>query len=132
MASHTRFFSFRTAKQPRRQTEVEQRGDFHRFQEVDGVEREAFAIGKFCEVRFAPGKQFLGLPLAVRQIGKVGVAVGQVRACIPGFALQRGERDGVVQHDEAKAGVRMGVGGESNQFHGDIPSLFLNWISIRP
>jgi hypothetical protein len=35
---------------PRRQTEVKQRGNLHRLQEADGVEREAFAIGKFCEV----------------------------------------------------------------------------------
>jgi hypothetical protein len=58
------------------------------------------------------------------------VAVGQVRAGIPGFALQHGERDSVIPHDDAKASVGMGVGGESNQFHGDVSLLFLNGISI--
>lgn len=61
---------------PRRQAEVKQSGDFHGFQQADGIEREAFTITEVSEVLFALGEHLPCRPLAVGKIGKVGPAVG--------------------------------------------------------
>jgi hypothetical protein len=60
----------------RRQAEVEQGGDLHRFQQLDRVEREAFTIPEFFEVLFTPDEHLFCGTFAVGKIGKVGSAVG--------------------------------------------------------
>jgi len=114
----------RILEMPRRQAEVEQGGDLHRFQQADGVEREALALAEFSEVLFAQASSsFAAHSLSEGWQGRIG--------CRPSgettsrFALQHGERDSLVLDDDAeRRGQRVG-GGEADQFHGSGPLLYL-------
>ncbi len=113
---------------PRRQAEVEQGCNLHRLQQAYGVQREAFVIAEFSEVIFTPGEQFLGRPLAVGKIGKVGPAVGQVGGRLPRFALQHGERNSLVSDDDAETRVRQVGSSEADDFHGVF--LYCFWTGL--